>query len=126
MASDTRNPAKNGAVLLSLGAAVALGVCFYNYFAPVSLLAPDSSITGSPGAILVIVSTAILLVFAMLLRRPLAGGLRVFLIASALLDIAGTAFAAWLLNSKLLVGIMGLCLIGWLLLLRRQPAMAAA
>lgn len=105
----------SGARLVAITALLGLAVSIYNYFAPVSLLAPDSRIEGTPGAILVILSTALLICFGWLLSRPLQSKpLILFLLVSALLDILGTAFAAYLLNSMVLLALMVVALAGWL------------
>ena len=49
--------------------------------------------------------------------------LRTLLALLALFAILGTAFAAWLLESQVLLVLMGLCLVGWILrLFQREPA----
>ncbi len=48
----------SGALLMGLAAAAALALCIYNY------VTPFTGIDGTPGALLVIVSTAILIGFA--------------------------------------------------------------
>ncbi|MDQ8726690.1 hypothetical protein [Bradyrhizobium sp. LHD-71] len=99
-----------GARLVSLAALLGTAVSLYNYFDPLS------GIAGTPGAILVIASTLILFVFGLIMAaRPYSLGLRVFLAASSLLAIVGTAFAAHLLNSRALLGLMAVCLLGWLM-----------
>jgi hypothetical protein len=41
--------------------------------------------------------------------------LHAFLLTSSFLDIAGTAFAGWLLESRALVALMAVCFVGWLM-----------
>ncbi|TPQ34089.1 hypothetical protein C2U70_18005 [Bradyrhizobium guangdongense] len=97
-----------GSILICVGALVGVAVSIANY------LSPGSGIAGTPGAILVIVSTIILLGFGLIMRS--SGGsraYRAFVAASALLDIVGTAFAAYLLESGTLVALMLVCLVGW-------------
>lgn len=102
---------KVGASLLCAGALVGAVVSIANF------LSPDSGIAGTPGAILVIVSTVILLSFGLIMRadRMRSRGWRIFIAASALFDIVGTAFAGHLLNSQVLVAMMMVALAGWLL-----------
>lgn len=101
---------------MALGAALGLLVAIYNFLSPVGLLAPASNVAGSPGAGLVIFSTLVLTLAALVLagsitNRALIG----FLIVGSLVGILGTALAGWLLDSILLVGLMVICGIGWLL-----------
>jgi hypothetical protein len=115
-----------GVWLIVLGALLGLAVSIYNYVSPVSFLAPDSGIAGTGGAALVVFSTAVLLIFGlMLLGRRWGRGMRAFVLFGALVDIVGTAFAAYLLNSKVLLLLMVLCFIGWLMrMMKRTPATA--
>jgi high-affinity Fe2+/Pb2+ permease len=100
-----------GPLIVSLFAALGTLVSIFNY------LSPDSGIAGTPGAILVIVSTLILVGFGLIMRAGahLRPPLRIFVMASALLDIAGTSFAGYLLNSQTLVSLMAACFMGWLM-----------
>jgi hypothetical protein len=101
--------------LFGVAAAAALAVSVYNYFAPVSLLAPDASIAGTAGALLVGVSTALLLLAAVVLGFWQRANIIywVFVVA-ALLDIVGTAFAGYMLDSLILVALMAVAFVGWL------------
>lgn len=100
-----------GAWIMALAALAGLIVSILNYFNR------DSGIAGEPGTILVIVSTAILLAAALVLTR--AGGLpaflRWFLVIGCLVDILGTGFAAYLLESQALLLLMLPALVGWVL-----------
>ena len=105
----------DGGLLIALGALLGLGVSVYNFFAPTGLLSPDSHTAGSPGAGLVIFSTAVLFIAALVLAGSASNRLLIgFLIIGALIAILGTGLAAWLLDSPLLLGLMALCLVGWL------------
>ena len=99
-----------GLWLMILAALAGLGVSIFNY------VDPQSGIAGEPGTILVIVSTAILVVAAWLLTGSKLRGrfVRGLLTTGLLLDIAGTAFAGYLLHSQALVILMGVALLGWL------------
>jgi hypothetical protein len=116
----------DGGLMIALGAALALAVSIYNYFAPVGFLAPTASINGTPGAALVIFSTAVLMVFGLVLAgRSWGRGLVWFVAISALLAILGTALAGWMLDSMILVALMLFCLVGWLMrLFTRHPRLA--
>lgn len=121
MAVVSVKAARIGTSLLCSAAAVGAAVSIANYFSP------DSGIAGTPGAILVIVSSVILIALGLIMRGPAtrSRGLRVFVAAAALLGIAGTAFAGYLLESETLVVAMLVCLAGWFIHLverGRRPA----
>jgi hypothetical protein len=101
--------AKIGASLLCTGGIVGAAVSIANF------LSSDSGIAGTPGAILVVASTVILVAFGLVMRggTTRSRGFRVFVAAAALLNIAGTAFAGYLLDSETLVVAMLVCLAGW-------------
>jgi glycerol-3-phosphate acyltransferase PlsY len=86
------------------GAAVSL----YNYFTEAS------GISDTPGAMLVVITSAALVVLGVAIGRlrP-GGGLRRFLSVASLVLILGTAFAAYLLESTTLLALMVVCWIGW-------------
>ena len=99
-----------GARLVSLTAILGTAVSIYNYFNPMS------GIAGTPGALLVIVSTLILFALGVFLGAGLrSAGLRFFIAASLLLGIMGTALAAYLLHSNALLALMLACFLGWLM-----------
>jgi hypothetical protein len=101
--------AKIGASLLCSGGIVGAAVSIANLFSP------DSGIAGTPGAILVVASTVILVALGLIMRGGTirSRAARVFVVAAALLDIAGTAFAGYLLESEALVAAMLASLAGW-------------
>jgi hypothetical protein len=109
MAVVSVKAARIGASLLCSGAVVGAAVSLFNYFSP------DSGIAGTPGVILVIASTVILIALGLIMRGGAmrSRALRVFIAAAALLDIAGTAFAGYLLESETLVVAMLVSLAGW-------------
>lgn len=109
-----------GARLVSLAALLGAAVSLYNCFDPLS------GIAGTPGVILVIASTLILSAFGVIMAaHPRNSVFRAFLAVSALLAIAGTAFAAHLLNSRALLALMFVCLLGWLIhLFKPRSALA--
>ena len=57
----------DGGLLIALGAGLGLLVSIFNYFAPVALLAPTASVAWTPGALLAIAATAILLLAGLVL-----------------------------------------------------------
>lgn len=99
-----------GSTLLIAAALLGIAVSAVNY------VMPDNGIAGTPGALLVIVSTAALALVAYALRRRLADGRGGGLLwhAIALILLAGTAFAAWLLETPVLVALMALGACAWL------------
>ena len=88
-------------------------------------LTPDNGIAGTPGALLVVASSALIVLVGLVLWRQSsrAGALHRVLRIIALVLIAGTAWAAWLLEAPTLVAIMGVAALGWSTgLLRRSGA----
>ena len=109
----------SGALLMGASAAAALALSIYNY------VTPFTGIDGTPGALLVIASTTLLILFALALQMGHGGGaaLHAFLLVSSFLDILGTAFAGWLLESRGLVVLMAICFVGWVMAaFRPRPA----
>lgn len=109
MAAIPVKAARIGVSLLCSGGIVGAAVSIANF------LSPDSGIAGTPGAILVIASTLILVAFGLLMRDGTirSRGVRGFVAAAALFNIAGTAFAGYLLDSETLVVAMLVSLAGW-------------
>ncbi|MGC4026933.1 MAG: hypothetical protein QM744_18390 [Mesorhizobium sp.] len=99
-----------GAWIITVAALGGLVVSVVNFFSP------NSGITGEPGTLLVIVSTALLALFgwSMTGHGPRSGFFPIFITISALLDIAGTALAAYLLHSWSLLCLMLIAFLGWL------------
>ena len=100
---------RTGIWVLALVSAIGL------VLAAVGYLNPANGIHGSAGALLVVISTLLMLgaalVIALWVRR---GWVRGTLLALILLDIFGTAAAGYLLESYWLVGAMVLALLLWL------------
>ncbi len=106
----------DGGFLIVLGAVLGLAVALYDFFAPTVFLAPDSAIAWTPGAGLVVFSTFCLLVAGLVLAGRASNRILIgFLMVGALVAILGTALAAYLLDSLVLVALMGVCLVGWLM-----------
>jgi len=109
--------------LLPLAALIGLGAALFDYFYP------DNGIHGTGGVLLVIGSTAVMLILALALMR--SGGAKRWvhgvLLALLIIDIAGTGLAAYLLEAWWILGAMVIALIGWLIdlpdaTLRMTPA----
>lgn len=96
---------KGGTALFLLASAVGLAAAVYGYATPLT------GITGSLGALVVICSSAALVLAGVLLLVLRSRGLRVTFEVLALLGIVGTAAAAWFLHSWILVGAMAVALV---------------
>lgn len=115
----------DGGLVIALGAGLGLVVSIYNFFAPAGLLAPLSDIAWTPGAGLMIFATAVLLLAGLVLAGPASNPLLVaFLVVGSLIGILGAGLAAWLLDSMPLLGLMGICLVGWIIRVTTRRAYA--
>jgi hypothetical protein len=109
MAADEDRRSDYGAWLIVIASLAGLAVSIFNYGST------DSGIAGTPGAMLVIISTAFLLFAGFALGRDMGSfALRTVFATLCLLGILGTAFAGYLLESNILIVAMALCLFGWL------------
>ena len=78
-------------------------------------LSRGHGISGTEGALLVVVSTLLMLIAAILLARDLVRGwVRVTFEVLIVLDFIGTAAAAYFLNAWLLLALVALTAIAWL------------
>lgn len=108
MGADEYRRSDYGAWLIVIASIVGLTVSIINYNAA------DSGVAGSAGAMLVIVSSALLLFAGFLLGRDMGGfGVRAVFATLCFFGIVGTAFAGYLLESTTLVAAMAVCLFGW-------------
>jgi hypothetical protein len=96
--------------LMVVGSGIGLLLALYNNFNS------SNGIHGTAGALLVIVSSALVLIASLLLAfnvfRP--RWLRIVVDALLILGILGTGFAAYMLEANWLVVLMVVALIGWL------------
>lgn len=111
MASEPRRAFPFGIWLLCIAALAALAI------AAVDTFNAGNGIAFTPGAYLALVSTALLLVGALVLAfgAALPRWIVVVFAILTLLDILGTAFAAHLLEAGLLRALMGAAAIAWLI-----------
>jgi hypothetical protein len=102
-----QNSAIQGLAVVSL---LSLVLTIYNYFNP------NNGIHGTAGALLVIVSTALMLVASVVIavRWARPRWVRILLEVLILLDIFGTGFAGYMLESWILLVLMAIALIGWI------------
>ncbi|WP_274426154.1 hypothetical protein [Chelativorans sp. YIM 93263] len=112
---------RSTAGLIALGAAAGLALSIFAY------ISRSSGINGTAGALLVIASTAAILLAALALTcwPAMRGWLRGTLLFLLLLGILGTGLAAHFLASVWLQVAMAVCLIGWLLAImgrKERPA----
>lgn len=108
--SEYVRPPGYGFWLLATGALIALALSLFNYFWP------DNGIHGTAGALLVVISSVLMLGAAVILHvAPLfATWLRTTLLVLIAFDIVGTALAAYMLESYGLLAVMAVALAGWI------------
>lgn len=117
MAAEVYRRSDYGAWLIVVASLIGLAVSIYNYNSA------ESGVAGTPGAMLVMVSTFLLLLAGFILGRDMGGGgLRGVLAMLCFLGILGTGFAGYLLESTALVVTMALCMVGWLIRLFQPRA----
>lgn len=108
-----------GLWLLTAASLLGLIDAIFNYFSPAN------GIHGTEGALIVIVSTALQLIAALLiLARVVRGWVWWLFQVLILLDLIGTALAAYLLEADLLLALTVLGFIGWLLQMFGAPSPA--
>ncbi len=113
--------ARYGLWLLSAASLIALLDTLYNYFDR------SNGIHGTEGALLVVISTALQLIAALLiLFGVLRGPWKVLFEALILLDLIGTATAAYFLEAPILIALTVIAFIGWLTQLGRSRVAAGS
>jgi hypothetical protein len=94
--------------------ALAVFDSLFNYFWS------GNGIHGTEGALLVVISTFLMLIAAVLIAaRWIRGGLRAVFDVLIVLDFAGTILAGWLLEAWILVALVVLAALAWLIHLFR-------
>jgi drug/metabolite transporter (DMT)-like permease len=98
-----------GGWLMLAGSVAGLAVAVFNFFAP------ENGISGSGGALLVIVSSALVLVASIVvtLANVRLRWVRVVIEVLLVLGILGTGFAAYMLEADALLGLMVVAFVGW-------------
>jgi hypothetical protein len=114
-------------MIVAAGAAAGLLISTYNYVSPIGFLSPLSGISGTWGALLVVASSAIILLTSLaILKWPASSFFRFLGIVGIPLGIAGTSFCAQLLDSTPLLVAMLISFSGWLFWMARRKTPAPA
>ena len=110
--------ARYGVWMMLLGALIGLAEAVFDFFWS------GNGIHGTAGVVLVIVSTALMVLAAgaLTLWPAMPRWLRGVLMILILLDIAGSGFASYMLEAWWLVGAMALALVGWIVHLAADRA----
>ena len=116
--SENTERAGYGTWILLLGALIGLAEAIFDFFWT------GNGIHGTAGVVLVIVSTALMVLAAgaLTLWPAMPRWLRGVLLFLILLDVFGTGVASYMLEAWWLVGAMALALIGWIVHLAADPA----
>jgi len=101
---------------LCLLALIGLAVALFDYFWP------GNGIHGTGGVLLVIASTAAMAILAFALLPTMSRSLRGLLLVLLIIDIAGSGFAAYMLDAWWLSLVMVLACIAWLVRVAWHPA----
>jgi hypothetical protein len=109
-----------GIDILVIAAAAGLAIAIFND------VWSGNGIHGTAGALLVVISSALMLASASVLgfARQFSRGLRGILLVLIGLDVLGTGLAAYMLEATWLIGAMGVALIGWILHLVSDRALS--
>lgn len=102
---------------IAIAAAIALALILIDYFLP------HGTIAHSWGALLVVISTALMLVAALAIGlAALPRWLRLLLEVLLILDILGSGVCAWFLETYVILALMIVALIAWLAQIGRRSA----
>lgn len=96
----------SGPVLLILASLLGVGISLYYY------LVPMTGVTGTEGALLVVISSLVLTLGGIILLKVRMGWLAITVRVLALLGALGTIAAAWFLHEFWLVAVMVVALVG--------------
>ena len=107
-----RRPTPYGSWLMTIAAATAFILLLIDY------LVPHGTIAHTDGALLVVISTALMFIAALLITLDaIPRWLVVLFEVLIILDIIGTAICAYFLETYVVLALMVLALIGWIALL---------
>jgi len=108
-----------GLVLLTLASLAGLADAIFNY------ISADNGIHGTEGALVVVVSTALLLIASLLIFGGLRGWLKGLFEVLLFLGVLGTGAAAYFLEAQILLVLMVIALVGWVLQVGRNRPVTA-
>ena len=113
----TRPTLRSGLVLLGVGSLISFSAAVFGYFWT------GNGIHGTPGALLVVISSALMLVAsgALLFVSMMPRSVRGVLLLLIVLDIFGTGVAAYFLETWWIVGAIALALVGWIVHMLADP-----
>lgn len=95
-----------GAKLLIFTSLLGVGISLYHY------LVPLTGVTGTVGALLVVISSVLLTIGGVILLKIRTGGVAITVRILALLGALGTIVAGWLLHEFWLVAVTTIALLG--------------
>lgn len=95
---------RSGPAALTIASLAGLGISLFHY------LAPMTGVTGTAGALLVVVSSILLALAGVVLFFRRFGGFALLVRILALLGALGTGVAAWFLHAFWLVAVMAVAL----------------
>ncbi len=103
-----------GAAILIAGAVIGTALAIYNFAIPMT------GVNGTIGAVLVVVSSLLLVLDGIILWMRRHGGVFWLFWVLGVLGVVGTAAAGWFLHEWFLIGAMAVVLIGLVLTLFRR------
>ena len=105
-----------GTWVIALSSILGAALSLYNY------LTPGTGIDHTPGAMLVIISSVLILLASFTLLLDLQRWFRGLLLILLLIGILGTGLAAYFLEASVLVALMVLALFGWFVRMLGGPS----
>ena len=120
MSRHASSGTNEGALVVIFGAVIGLIIAAYLYITPLT------GITGSVGAILVIASSALLILDGVMLLGAVTPGSRGLWLTLGFLGALGTLAAAWFLHAMVLMAAMVVVIVGLVMALARPPSASAA
>ncbi|RUO33288.1 hypothetical protein [Aliidiomarina soli] len=99
-------PTSTGAMVLILASLLGVGISLYYY------LVPMTGVTGTEGALLVVISSLVLTLCGIILLKVHTGSPAIAVRVLVLLGALGTIAAAWFLHAFWLVAVMLVAFVG--------------